>query len=56
MLAELLEAVKAVAEGSLGLLPIPGLDLDLRLGDGVCSHADEETRICEHPSGSAHKP
>ena len=31
MLAELLETVEAVAEGSLGLLPSPRSDLDVRL-------------------------
>ena len=52
MLAELLETVEAVAEGSLGFRPIPRSDRDVRL-ERASPRADEETRVCEHLSGSA---
>jgi hypothetical protein len=52
VLAELLETVKAVAEGSLGFGPIPRSDRDVRI-ERASPRADEETRVCVHPSGSA---
>ena len=46
------ETVKGVAEGSLGFRPIPRSDRDDRL-ERASPRADEETRVCEHLSGSA---
>jgi hypothetical protein len=58
VLAALLEVGEAVAEGSLGVLPRSRSDLDIRLGEGVCSGleglpASANTRRAPRMSSSA---